>query len=108
MIFSSCDDTPDIDEEKFIETYKEILITRESTIDSVEANKIVSKIIKDHGYSEASFRKEFFELASEREVFLRVIDSLRESVKRDMKMIDNKKHISEQDSNETVMPDSSK
>lgn len=84
-IFISC--SSNNEEERFYRTYRQILIARAATEDSLKANAEVLKIIQQNGYSEQEFRKAFFELASKEKDFIRVIDSLRNSVKNDYKKI---------------------
>lgn len=70
-------------EQKFFDTYREILIARESIQDSVAANKKVQEIIQKHGYDDFTFKQEFFDIAKDNDKFLKLIDSLRNSIIRD-------------------------
>jgi hypothetical protein len=73
--------------EKLFNTYKEVLITRETITDSLKANKAVNKVLKKNGYTEIQFRNEIFELARSEKDFLKTIDSLRNFVKFEQKRI---------------------
>ncbi len=70
-------------EGRFIETYRQILIARETIPDSVQANTAVSKIIQKNGYTESSFKEEFFNLAKDKKSFGNLIDSVRKSILND-------------------------
>lgn len=80
--FISCDSS-NIDEKKFIDTYREILIARETIADSALANIKVDSIISVNGYTSISFREVFFELAKDRKSFGNLIDSVRKSIVAD-------------------------
>ena len=73
----------EVDTEKFLKTYKEILIIRESYADTAKANKIVRELMSEKGYTESEFRKDFFKLMSE-EDNVRYLDSLRNSIRADL------------------------
>ena len=90
LIFYSC--SSNSDQERFYNTYRQILIARSEIEDSLVANKKVLEIIKQNGYTEKEFEKTFFELARKEKDFVKVIDSLRNSVKHDyQKIIDSTK-----------------
>lgn len=70
-------------QEKLLKAYKEILITRETIMDSLEANQKVQEILKKYDYDEITFRSDFFELANNSEKFRIMLDSLRQSIIKD-------------------------
>ncbi len=82
FLFSSCSNI-EKKQEKFIKAYKEILITRETLLDTLEANRKVLEILTKYGYDEITFRNDFFELAKNSEQFRVMLDSLRQSIIRD-------------------------
>ncbi len=73
----------EVDTEKFLKTYKDILIIRESYADTAKANQKVRELMDERGYTESEFRKEFFKLMSE-EDNVRYLDSLRNSIRADI------------------------
>ncbi len=73
----SCDETPDIDKEHFINAYREILLARESIADSVAANKEVQMILTKYDYTMETFAKEYQDLMSGDSQIYGIIDSLR-------------------------------
>lgn len=85
LFFISC--STNNEEEQFYRTYRQILVARAAIEDSLEANAKVLKIIQKNGYTEQEFRKVFFQLASKEKDFIRIIDSLRNSVKDEYKKI---------------------
>lgn len=85
IIFVSCG--TDKEEERFIRTYRQILIARAESTDSLAANAKVQKILQNNGYTESEFRKIFFTLASKEKDFILIIDSLRNSVRNEYKKV---------------------
>jgi hypothetical protein len=83
---SSCDFVDDyigIDREKFVATYTDILVVRETYPDTTVANKIVRDIYSKHDYTEEQFRDEYFELfQDDKDEFLELIDSARSLAKQ--------------------------
>lgn len=69
---------------KFMDTYKEILLVRESISDSSEANSKVREIIQQHGYKMEEFKDEFYNLAKKSPQFAFVVDSLRKTFKQEI------------------------
>lgn len=90
FLIISCNDSDDVNQ-RFLDTYREILIARETIADSVEANKRVMEIMDEHGYTQAEFQEEFFEIASDNEEMVRTIDSLRNYLKSKADSIRNPK-----------------
>lgn len=92
FLFFACESSND--EQKFLDLYRKILAIRVTENDSLEANKKVLELLKANGYTEPEFRKKFFELAANQKNFIRLIDSLRNSVKNDyQKIIDSTKKV---------------
>lgn len=85
IIIISCNSNTEQD--RFYRTYRQILIARAQTNDSLEANSKVLKIIQQNGYTEQQFRETFFGLAQKEKDFIRIIDSLRNSIKNEYKKI---------------------
>ncbi len=79
LLVSACTDEANR-EQNFFNTYREILILREIGLDSVTANKKVQEIISKHGYDEQTFKQEFFNIAKNNNKFVKIIDSLRQSI----------------------------
>lgn len=75
------------DYNKFMDTYKEILLVRESVADSSEANSKVREIIEQHGYKMEEFKDEFYNLAKKSPQFAFVVDSLRKTFKQEINKI---------------------
>lgn len=78
VFFVACSD--EVNKDKFLQIYRQILITRTKTIDSLEANKRVLEILKQNNYDEESFKREFYYLAKNENGFLKIIDSMRNSI----------------------------
>lgn len=81
FILSCSDDSAE--EKRFMKTYKEILVVRETVTDSVEANQKVGKVIEQNGYTQLTFRDKFFDLAKDKQRFTKMIDSVRKTILRD-------------------------
>ena len=75
LLFLSC--TERVDEKKFFELYKEILIIRSQEEDTAIANPKVKELFKEYSYSEEQFKNDFSLLASKDEKFASKVDSLR-------------------------------
>lgn len=81
----SCDNNSDKINENLINTYKEIIIARETYKDVNEANLEVAKILKNHNLSEEEFRKQLFETMVKNKNFTKFIDSVKSKVLLDLK-----------------------
>jgi len=82
ILFSaSCGNNQDEKYDVFLDTYKDILIARESTNDSTEANEKVDSILIAKGLSEARFRQIMIDLSQNKDNFFIMIDSVRSSLK---------------------------
>ncbi len=86
-LLSSCSHSQE-DKEKFINAYLDILIVRERFEDSLAANAEVVKVYDKYGFTEASFKDKFFELAEKPDEFIQVVDSIRSLAKRKVKQIE--------------------
>ncbi len=86
-LLSSCSHTQE-DKEKFVRAYLDILIVRERFEDSLAANAEVMKVYDKYGFTEASFKDKFFELAEKPDEFIQVVDSIRSLAKRKVKEIE--------------------
>lgn len=91
LILNSCDwftetwDTVwESDKDRFIETYTEILVVRGKYSDTAKANKEVRNVLEKHDYTEEEFRRQYFNLANDREEFLAIIDSARQRAKDEL------------------------
>jgi hypothetical protein len=78
---ASCGNGQDEKYEVFLQTYKDILIARESTADSALANQKVDSILNAKGLSEAKFRQIMIDLSQDKDDFFKMIDSVRSSLK---------------------------
>ena len=104
FLLSSCSHTQE-DKERFISAYLDILIVREKFEDSLAANTEVVKVYDKYGFTEASFRDKYFEIAEKPDEFIRIVDSIRalakrkvkeiEEINKDKKEIEDKKPIEE-------------
>ena len=79
------------DKDKFINTYKEILIARQSILDTAKASQEVLKIYEKNGYTLESFKEDYFEYAKNPEEFIIMIDSARERAKAELVELQKKK-----------------
>ncbi len=86
--FVSCEDTSK-SYDKFMNTYSEVLLTRELIKDSVVANTKVREILIRNGYTLNSFKEEMFNLAKDREAFKSGIDSLRSRITKKIDYYNN-------------------
>lgn len=66
-----------IDEKKFFELYKDILIIRNQDEDTATANPKVRELFEIYNYSEEQFKKDFYTLGKKDEKFAKKVDSLR-------------------------------
>ena len=85
ILFISCDIFED-DYDDFINAYKNILVIREKfKNDSVKAEQEIQSIYEEFGFTAESFKEEYFNLANEKpRRFYELIDSIRESAKREL------------------------
>jgi hypothetical protein len=85
FLFFACGNS--IDKEKFINTYREILITRAKFDDSLQANKAVLQVLQQNGYDLQTFQQDFIHLAKNENGFLILIDSMRNSITREHQLL---------------------
>ncbi|MBM2813757.1 MAG: hypothetical protein HW421_519 [Ignavibacteria bacterium] len=82
LILVSCSESKE--QEKFLNVYREILIARDSYLDSIKASKEILKIYTKYGFTAETFKKKYFEYAANHQEFIRMIDSLRQQITREM------------------------
>jgi hypothetical protein len=73
LILAACSGSDD----RFLETYTDILVVRMSQRDSTDGNRRVQDVLVEHGYSEEEFRREFFERARDPERLRTLLDTAR-------------------------------
>lgn len=65
------------DEKKFMEIYKQILITRYTVLDSTLANQQINELLKKNGYSIRKFYERFWEFKKkDNQKFLEMMDTI--------------------------------
>jgi hypothetical protein len=82
IFLAACSDWGE-DEDRFVNTYRDILAIRLIYPYTTVANPKVNKIYKHYGYTHESFKKEFFKYADNPELFNAMLDSARERARRD-------------------------
>jgi hypothetical protein len=70
------------DDEQFVRAYTEVLIAREQYTDTTLANGKVAAILKQHGFTELSFRKRFQDLTATPDRLRQILDSARSRARR--------------------------
>ncbi|MCX6156164.1 MAG: hypothetical protein NT007_18600 [Candidatus Kapabacteria bacterium] len=85
-IFSACSPSKK-DEEKFLNTYREVLVIREKTLVPEIANVQVKKLLTDSGFTVEEFYKNFKYYSSNSEHFVSQLDSLRQHTIEQIKML---------------------
>jgi len=81
FLTASCGNDQDEKYDVFLDTYKDILIARESTVDSTLANQKVDSILNANGLTEIKFRQIMIDLSQNKDNFFIMIDSVRSSLK---------------------------
>ncbi len=81
LLLPSC--SGDTEKKRFVETYKEILLTREKFTDTTIANRKVHEVLQKNGYTDREFRRTFFKFAENKLEFIGMIDSARAKAKRE-------------------------
>ena len=76
-IVVSCSSGWSEEDERFVETYTEILRIREQTPDTTLANPRVREVIEKNGYTWESFRSTFSSYTADAEKFRAMLDSAR-------------------------------
>jgi len=79
VVLFSCSDSK-INEEKFYDLYKEILLIRKENEDTTVANPLVGELYKKFNYSQEKFKNDFLELSKDSKTFIQKIDSIRNVV----------------------------
>lgn len=74
----ACQRTPD--KERFINTYSEILITREMYPDSALGNNKVQEVLRNYGYTQTEFQKDYAEFNRSPQTFRLIMDSVQSRV----------------------------
>lgn len=64
-------------DERFVNTYTEIITVRMQHADTSVANPLVQRVLERHGYTELEFRDEFLERARQPDHLRRLIDTAR-------------------------------
>jgi len=80
ILIISCNEKSQEFDEKFINTYRDILVVRGKEPDSSKANKLVADILNENGYTHKSFADEYMTLAKDNDRFITFLDSLRNSI----------------------------
>lgn len=88
FLIVSCTESSNNLEEKFISTYKEILMVRQTYPDTTIANPKVDSLLKANNYTEEEFRSEMFSLMKDNKELLKVLDSLRNEINKDLRRED--------------------
>jgi hypothetical protein len=70
------------DDEQFVRAYTEVLIAREQFPDTSLANSKVAAILKQHGFTELSFRQRFQDLIAKPDRLRTILDSARNRARR--------------------------
>lgn len=91
ILFFSCGSEDSKNEYPVIKIYKEVLIAREVNPDSSIANKKIDSIFQSYGTSEPEFRKRIIEQSQNRDDFIKLIDSLRNSIKSEKDSLQREK-----------------
>jgi len=79
LIIFSCSDAK-INEEKFYDMYKEILLIRKENEDTAVANPLVKELYKKYNYPQEKFKNDYLELSKDSKTFIKKIDSIRNVV----------------------------
>ncbi len=83
VALSACSGGWSKEEDNFVETYTEVLIAREQfSRDTSLANKSVRVILKQHGFTEETFRQRFSELSGKPEKLRQMLDSSRSRARK--------------------------
>jgi hypothetical protein len=88
LIIIACEDSK-INEEKFYDMYKEILIIRKENEDTTTANPLVKELYKKYNYPQEQFKKDYFELAQNNKTFIKKVDSIRTIVNNSNNTVKN-------------------
>ena len=83
IFFIACSHSDD-DKERFIRTYKEILIARERYQDTTTANKEVKKVYKKNQYTEQTFFEDWKYYTQDPKEFLIMMDTIRSRTQQEL------------------------
>ncbi|MGA2296590.1 MAG: hypothetical protein ABSG15_03480 [FCB group bacterium] len=89
MILISCSNEKE-NKERFMNTYREILIAREREQDSSKTNSEVKKIYQKNNYNEASFFEDWKKYSSNPQEFLIMMDTIRDRAQKEILRLDKK------------------
>ena len=89
LFFVSCSDSKE-QKERFIQTYKEILVARERFADTAVANSEVRKAFKRHKYTEQSFFEDWRHYTSNPKEFLVMMDTIRARARSEVEKLEKK------------------
>jgi hypothetical protein len=85
----SCSDSKE-QKERFIQTYKEILVARERFSDTAIANTEVRKAFRRHNYSEQTFFEDWQHYTSNPKEFLVMMDTIRSRAQKEVEKLEKK------------------
>ncbi|MFP4529000.1 MAG: hypothetical protein ACLFQX_10640 [Candidatus Kapaibacterium sp.] len=71
------------DRQRFMDAYHDVLLIRELETDSLRAARKVDSALRSHGFTEPEFRSKYFEMAEDRDQFIKMVDSLRLRARRE-------------------------
>ncbi|MFA6571727.1 MAG: hypothetical protein WCT77_10905 [Bacteroidota bacterium] len=83
LLIVSCSDYRE-DRDRFMTTYKEILIVREMFTDTAKANAEVKKIFNKNNYTEKVFFEEWKEYTGNPQEFIIMMDTIRERAQKEI------------------------
>ena len=86
ILLNSCNKEEEKYEEYF-DTYRDILIAREFSKDSLEANRKIDSILTSKNLSEPEFRSLMFDLIKDREEYFVRLQKLRDSIKHQKELL---------------------
>ena len=90
ILFIACSHSDD-DRERFIRTYKDILIARERYKDTSVANTEVKKAYKKNQYTEQTFFEDWKYYTQDPKEFLMMMDTIRSRAQQDLMRLDKGK-----------------
>ncbi|MCI0474502.1 MAG: hypothetical protein L0Y76_13045 [Ignavibacteria bacterium] len=89
-MFIACSHTDD-DKERFIRTYKEILVSRERFQDTTVANAEVKKAYKKNQYTEQTFFEDWKYYTQDPKEFLIMMDTIRSRAQKELIKLEKEK-----------------
>jgi hypothetical protein len=94
------------DRDRFMTTYKEILIVREMYADTATANAEVKKIFRKNNYTEKAFLEEWKEFTENPQEFIIMMDTIRERAQKEIIKSRQQKNNSEKTDSRFPVKDS--